>query len=188
MLNRTPTAQVLDTAWTQPTPWASATRGVSSLALQLPNLWGTAVGEPESESGICTSACLSGPQFPQGHPGQESLPSGAGDWGMHPAQDHTDSSAQRPPGWGAQACAVIVQMGHRATLRAGWPSRSPRPPPLHLFPLVGRAGSGDAEATPPGHAHAQRSLARARYQPPQSTCRRSGPHPSLSLCPPAPWP
>lgn len=30
--------------------------------------------------------------------------------------------------------------GH--TEKAGWPSHSPRPPPLHLFPLVCRAGSG----------------------------------------------
>lgn len=51
---------------------------------------------------------------------------------MHPDQDHADGSAQQPPGWGTQACAVIVQMGHRATLR----KRDGRAIPLGHLPSI----------------------------------------------------
>lgn len=81
MLNHMPTAQVLDTACTQPTPWASATRGISSLALHLPNLGGTAVGnQSQSLESAQVPACL-GLSFPKGILGKSPCLMGLGSGG-----------------------------------------------------------------------------------------------------------
>lgn len=75
---------------------------VSSLALQLPDV-GHSSGGRGSWSGICTSPCLSGPQFPQGHPTKSPC---RWSWvrGAHSTQCRT--GRQQGPAAPRRACAV----------------------------------------------------------------------------------